>query len=414
MDFQIFDMLAPISLFLFMIVALKLGYDKKTIAFAPYGNYWRQLRKNCTLELFTIKRINSFRPIREEEFNILIKRIASANGSTCNLTMAVLSLSYGIISRAAFLQRPREFILLTEQVVKTSGGFNIGEFFPSAPWIQIVAGFKPELERLFIRNDQILQDIINEHKDHAKPKGKEGQGEVAEDMVDVLLKFQDMGGENQDASLTDDNIKAVIEKMFASGGETSANSINWTMAELMRNPRVMKKAQAEVREVFNMKGRVDETCINQMKYLKAVAKETMRLHPPVPLLFPRECGEACEIDGYHHIPVKSKVIVSAWAIGRDPKYWSEAERLYLERFFASSIDYKGTSFEFISFGAGRRICPGGSFGLVNVEVALAFLLYHFDWKLPNRMKTEDLDMTEQFGLTVKRKKDLYLIPSLAT
>lgn len=197
--------------------------------------------------------------------------------------------------------------------------------------------------------------------------------------------------------------------MFAAGGETSATTIIWAMAEMMKDPRVMKKVQVEVREVFNMKGRVDKVCMDELKYLKLVVKETLRLHPPAPLLLPRESREACEISGYH-IPVKSKVIVNAWAIGRDSNHWSEAERFYPERFIDSSVDYKGNNFEYIPFGGGRRICPGSTFGLISVELTLAFLLYHFDWKLPMGMKNEDLDMTEQFGVTVRRKDDLYLIP----
>ncbi|RXI03367.1 hypothetical protein DVH24_004019 [Malus domestica] len=122
--------------------------------------------------------------------------------------------------------------------------------------------------------------------------------------------------------------------------------------------------------------------------------------PSVPLLLPRECGEKCEIGGYD-IPVKSKVIVNAWAIGRDPKYWTEPERFKPGRFHYSSIDYKGTNFEYIPFGAGRRICPGILYGLANIELPLALLLYHFDWKLPDGTKHEDLDMTETFGTRVE-------------
>jgi len=106
------------------------------------------------------------------------------------------------------------------------------------------------------------------------------------------------------------------------------------------------------------------------------------------------------------------VIVNSWTIGRDPKYWTEPERFYREGFIGSSVDYKGTNFEYIPFGYGRRICPGITFGLINVELALALLLYHFDWRLPNGMKGEDLDMSEQFGANVKRKNGLYLIPTL--
>jgi cytochrome P450 len=201
-----------------------------------------------------------------------------------------------------------------------------------------------------------------------------------------------------------------FQNIYGAGGDTSASTIVWAVAELVRDPRVMKKAQDEVREIFNMKGIVGENCINELKYLKSVVKETLRLHPPGPLLLPRECGQACEIDGYH-IPIKSKVIVNAWAIGRDPKYWTEPEIFYPERFIGSSIDYKGSNFEYIPFGAGRRICPGSTFGLINVEMALALMLYHFDWRLPDGIKGEDLDMTELFGATIKRKDDLYLIPT---
>ncbi|XP_052107574.1 cytochrome P450 71D9-like [Arachis duranensis] len=141
---------------------------------------------------------------------------------------------------------------------------------------------------------------------------------------------------------------------------------------------------------------------NELKYLKSVVKETLRLHPPAPLLIPRECREACEINGYH-IPVKSKVTVNAWAIGRDPNYYCEPERFYPERFTDSTIDCKGSNFEYIPFGAERRICPGIKLGLINVELALAYLLYHFDWEPPNGVKCEDLNMTEQFGVTLEEK-----------
>ena len=179
---------------------------------------------------------------------------------------------------------------------------------------------------------------------------------------------------------------------------------------MLKNPRVLEKAQAEVRRVFDKKGNVvDEASLHKLEYLKLIIKETFRLHPPAPLLLPRECRESCKIDRYD-IPVGYKVIVNAWAIGRDPNYWTEPESFYPERFLGCSTDYKGANFELIPFGAGRRMCPGLSFGIANVELPLANLLYHFNWKLPNGTKNKDLDMNETFGAAVKRKNDLYLIP----
>ncbi|KAK3200590.1 hypothetical protein Dsin_024005 [Dipteronia sinensis] len=254
-----------------------------------------------------------------------------------------------------------------------------------------VSGIRSQLQKLHHVTDRILENIIKEHNNQGKTTtsdvGKSNDEENHEDLVDVLLK-----------------------DIFSAGIETSATTIDWVMSELMKNPRLMKKAQIEVRRVFNQKGKLDEMGINEMKYLKAVIKETLRLHPAAPLLSPRECRESCKIKEFD-IPIKTKVLVNAWAIGRDPKHWSEPERFVPERFIDSPLDYNGTHFEYLPFGAGRRMCPGMSFGLANIEIALAMLLYHFDWKLPNEMKQEeDLNMTEVFGITVKRKDDLCLIP----
>jgi cytochrome P450 len=144
-----------------------------------------------------------------------------------------------------------------------------------------------------------------------------------------------------------------------------------------------------------------------------VIRETLRLHPPLATLLPRECREQCKIDGYE-IPIKTKVIINAWATGRDPACWLDAESFMPERFADSSNDFKGTHFEYIPFGAGRRMCPAVLFGLANIELPLAQLPYQFDWELPNRMKPKDLDMIEAFGLVVKRKNNLHLIPTSFT
>lgn len=179
------------------------------------------------------------------------------------------------------------------------------------------------------------------------------------------------------------------------------------MSEVMKNPKVMQEAQAaEVRRVCGGKGDIDEADTHQLKYLKSIIKETLRLHPPLPLLIPRESSESCEVKGYQ-IPAKTKVIVNCWAIGRDPRHWNEAEKFKPERFLDSPIDYKGTYFD-----AGRRICPGITFAIPIVELPLAKLLYHFDGKLPNGMKHEEFNMTKSFGATVIRKAELCLIPLL--
>ncbi|CAJ2640006.1 unnamed protein product [Trifolium pratense] len=388
------------------------GYNSTDIAFSPYGDYWRQLRKICAIELLSSRRIKSLWPVRENEIRSLLRNIASNEGSEFNLTQEVISMVYTFTSKAAFGKKyleQEEFISVVKQLIKLIGGFYIGDFFPSAKWIQNVSGMRRKIEKVSRQIDTIVEHIINDHKEASSRRAKEGVAETEEDLIDCLLKFED-NGSNMDFHLTTDNIKAIIVDVFTAGGETAATTINWAMAEMIKDPRVLKKAQAEVREGFNRRGVVDEAAIEEFKYLKAIIKETLRLHPSVPLLLPRESGQVCEINGYH-IPVKSRVIVNAWAIGRDPKYWIDPDKFYPERFIDSSIDFKGNNFEYIPFGAGRRICPGINYGLANVEQTLALLLYHFDWRLPNGMKNEELELKDEFGATMSRKDDLYLIPT---
>jgi cytochrome P450 len=181
------------------------------------------------------------------------------------------------------------------------------------------------------------------------------------------------------------------------------------MSELVRNPNVMQKAQAEVRGKLQGKPMVTEDDLADLRYTKLIIKETLRLHPVVPLLVPRECREPCKVMGYD-VPKGTTVFVNVWAINRDPRYWDDAATFRPERFEAGTVDFKGTDFEYTPFGAGRRMCPGMAFAQASMELVLAALLYHFDWELPGGMPPDELDMAEEMGITVRRKHDLYLRP----
>ena len=195
--------------------------------------------------------------------------------------------------------------------------------------------------------------------------------------------------------------------MFVGGSDTTATVLEWTMTELMGNPAAMKKAQEEVRTIIGKKPKIEAEDIQKMEYIQCVIKESLRLHPPVPLLVPRETAEDVEIDGYH-IPSKTRVFVNAWKIQRDPEYWKNPTEFIPERFMDNcSVDYKGQDYEFIPFGSGRRKCPGLSFGVASFEQALANLLHWFDWKLPSGY---ELSVEEEDGLTVRKKTPLLLNP----
>jgi len=199
------------------------------------------------------------------------------------------------------------------------------------------------------------------------------------------------------------------QNILLGGIDTSAITMTWAMAELAKNPRVMKKVQAEIRNQIKNKERISFDDTDKLEYLKMVIKETWRLHPPTPLLLPRDVITEFEINGYT-IPAKTRLHVNVWAIGRDPDTWKDPEMFLPERFIDSNIDAKGQNFELLSFGSGRRICPGLYMGTTMVEFGLANLLYHFDWKLPEGMVVEDIDMEEAPGLTVSKKSELLLVP----
>lgn len=201
--------------------------------------------------------------------------------------------------------------------------------------------------------------------------------------------------------------------MFEAGTETSYLVLEVAMAELMRNPHVKAKLQDEVRRIVP-KGQemVTEDDVTNMTYLKAVIKETLRLHPPGPLFIPHVSMDACEVDGYM-IPAGTRVVVNAWAIGRLEDLWESPDDFLPERFLdASDVDLKGNDFRYFPFGSGRRMCPGIHAAAATLGTMLANLMYRFDWELPIGMKKEDIDMTEVFGLTVHMKEKLFLIPKL--
>lgn len=142
-----------------------------------------------------------------------------------------------------------------------------------------------------------------------------------------------------------------------------------------------------------------------------VIKETLRLHPVAPLLLPRVSMEDITVNGYY-IRNKSRVIVNVWAIGRDPKIWSDnVEAFHPERFVNSNVDLRGKDFQLIPFGSGRRGCPGMQLGLITVKLVIAQLMHCFNWELPRGVSPDELDMAENFGLLIPRATHLLALPS---
>ncbi|XVF54585.1 hypothetical protein PTKIN_Ptkin05aG0193100 [Pterospermum kingtungense] len=392
--------------------AKHLFYDCTDIVFSPYGSYWRHIRKICILELLSAKRVQSFSFVREQEVARLIHRIAESYPGTTNLSKMLGLYANDILCRVAFGRDFSQggdydrhgFRKMLEEYQELLGGFSPGDFFPSMEFIHSLTGMKSRLQHTFRRFDQFFDEVINEHLDPEKQKEKQ-----TKDLVDVLLDIQ-RNQSNDEVPLTMDNVKAIILDMFGAGSDTTSAVLEWAMTELLRHPKIMKELQKEVRQVSGEKLNISEDDLDKMNYLKAVIKETLRLHTPVPLLIPRISTKDVKIMGYD-IAKGTQVLINAWAIGRDPKSWEKPEEFIPERFLNNSIDYKGHDFELIPFGSGRRICPGILFGMRISELFLAKLVHKFDWSLPGGANLEDLDTTESYGLTAHRKYPLIVIAS---
>lgn len=180
------------------------------------------------------------------------------------------------------------------------------------------------------------------------------------------------------------------------------------MAELLRNPEKLTKAQTEIRQVLGKNKPVEEADISRLPYLQAVVKEAFRLHPAAPLLLPRKAQEDVEIAGFT-IPKGAQIMVNVWAMGRDPRSWENPESFEPERFLGSEIDVRGRSFELIPFGGGRRICPGLPLAMRMMHLMLGSLIGFFDWKVEDGF---EVNMEDKFGVTVEMAHPLRAIPSL--
>ncbi|XP_020113442.1 ent-cassadiene C11-alpha-hydroxylase 1-like [Ananas comosus] len=188
------------------------------------------------------------------------------------------------------------------------------------------------------------------------------------------------------------------------------------MAELLHNPAVLAKARAEIQETLGPKEELEESDVARLPFLQAVVKETMRLHPAGPLMLPHKPSETeqevgfLEVAGFA-VPSEARVMVNAWAIGRDPEVWAEAEEFRPERFLGGrEVDFRGKDLEFLPFGSGRRACPGMPLAVRVVPLMLGSILHAFDWRLPCGMHPVNVDLSDKFAATLMLAVPLTAVP----
>ncbi|GJX74867.1 7-ethoxycoumarin O-deethylase-like protein, partial [Tanacetum coccineum] len=225
-----------------------------------------------------------------------------------------------------------------------------------------------------------------------------------DDVLDVFLK----ASEENPYEINGSHIKSMFLDLFVGGTGTTSNTVEWAMSEVLRKPYIMTKVKEELEKVIGEGKVVEEKDLPKLPYLKCIVKETLRIHPPFPFLIPRKVDKQVKLNGYT-VPKGTQVLINVWAIGRDPNIWEDSLDFKPERFMNSGIDVQGQYFELIPFGAGRRICSGLPLAMRMIPMMLGSLLNMFDWNIDDE-SSEDLDMTERFGISLQKATPLRVVP----
>uniref|UniRef100_A0A7N0UZ94 Cytochrome P450 n=1 Tax=Kalanchoe fedtschenkoi TaxID=63787 RepID=A0A7N0UZ94_KALFE len=394
--------------------------ESEDLLCSPQNKFWRLTRKLCVNELLSNKMVKSFQFIREEEVGRLVKTIGSSCinniGSEIDLSKLFVKLAGSLVSRAVLGLKSAEEggresdekmgKLAMEAVHIITDLFSFEDYIPALAWVDHLTGLNRKLKKTSRAINEFLDRVIDEHEmfNNGGEEGNDSQND-RKCFVRVILDLRkkDMMG----LELTRGNIRSILLDMFLAGIGSSASSTEWNMAELARNPRIMKKVQEEVRSVVGEKSKIDESDIDQMKYLKCVIKESLRLHGPTVTI--REASTTASIGGFK-LPDKTIALINIWAIHRDPNTWERPLEFLPERFLDTSYNFTGQDQVYFPFGLGRRVCPGVQFAMSEIEYALANLLCWFDWELPKGMAPEDLDMRGTSSIAAHKIVPLCLVP----
>ncbi|KAL0379154.1 UNVERIFIED_CONTAM: Xanthotoxin 5-hydroxylase CYP82C4 [Sesamum radiatum] len=118
--------------------------------------------------------------------------------------------------------------------------------------------------------------------------------------------------------------------MMLGGSDTTTVTLTWALCLLLNNQHALKRAQEELDEHIGRERLVKESDLENLVYIKAIIKETLRIQPSAPLLSPRESVEDCTVAGYH-IPAGTRLIVNMWKLHQDPRVWDDPLEFRSER-----------------------------------------------------------------------------------
>ncbi|KAJ1390454.1 Cytochrome P450 [Sesbania bispinosa] len=404
-----------------LVATQHMAYNGAMFGFAPYGPYWRQLRKISTLEILSNRRVEQLRHVRALEVQTSIKELFNVWSSKKNGDGYVLvelkqwftQLTFNMVLRMAVGKRyfgatnmvdeqeAQRSIKALKEYMRLMGVFTVADAIPYLRWFDF-GGHEKAMKKTAKELDKIVGEWLEEHRQN---RALDEKIERDQDFMDVMISM--LEGTTIEGFDADPIIKATTLTLILGGTDTSSVTLTWALCLLLRNPLVLERAKEELDIQVGKERCVTESDISKLVYLQAIVKETLRLYPPGPLSGPREFSENCTLSGYN-VRKGTRLIVNLWKIQTDPSVWSDPLEFKPERFLTThkDVDVKGSHFELSPFGYGRRICPGISFALPMVHLTLASFLHSFKILNPS---TELVDMTETFGLTNTKASPLEIL-----
>ncbi|XP_047340609.1 cytochrome P450 78A7 [Impatiens glandulifera] len=380
----------------------------RAIGFAPNGPYWRQLRRIASTHLFSQKRILAHEHGRMLDCADMVKGINEEQGSNGfvelrkHIQIASLNSMMGIVFGKKY-ERGSEEIKELNEIVREGfellGGFNWSDHLQWVENLYDPIRVHQRCSALVIRVRSLIVKIIEEHVRFINGGHHDNKlSDLSEkSFVHVLLCLE---GEEK---LEEEDMVAVLWEMIFRGTDTTALLTEWVMAELVLNRTVQSKLKTEIQSQP-----INGIDLSKLPYLQAVVKETLRVHPPGPLLsWSRlSISDVCVSNGMV-IPAGTTAMVNMWAICHDPTIWSDPFVFKPERFLPEAggahVDVRGSDMRLAPFGAGRRVCPGKNLGLATVSLWVAELVRNFEW---GEEKTRPVDLSEVLKLSCEMENPL--------
>ncbi|KAG9149552.1 hypothetical protein Leryth_014329 [Lithospermum erythrorhizon] len=357
-----------------------LDHCKYSAAWIPIGPRFRSLRKIMNTHMFSSTSLDSNQHLRLSKIQQLIAYCTKYSQSDS--------------------EKDEEFHDLVTNIFDELGKANMVDFFPFLEKFDL-QGIRGRMIVYFEKMLKIFGGLIDER---VVQKLSMDSTEY-HDMLKILLTLSEENPEDIDRK----HIEHLCLDLFAAATDTTTVTVEWAMAEVLRSSRIKKKIEDELAQVIGRGKVVEEADIERLPYLSCVVKETFRLHPAGPTLIPRKAEQNVDISGFR-VPKGSRLLINAWAIGRDSSFFEDSEIFWPDRFLKSNIDVRGHDFELIPFGSGRRSCPGLPLAYRMVPVMLGSLLNSFEWKLQSGITQEQLDMVEKDGVVLQMEKPLQAIP----